>query len=153
MTARTWSLVRGAFACALLVASAATVSATTALPAGQTGAGHLVVHRIVGTQPDGGFVMRGDHNSYTDVWHPRATDVVGRFWVRLPGVAGLAAHLAEPFWFAAAVGLMALVALGAPGWRRPRRPADREDPPPDEVRPGRVGRTMRWWSPGPSTPT
>ncbi len=97
------------------------------VPAGQPGAGHLVVHRIAGRRADGAFVMRGDNNSYDDVWHPRPTDVEGRLWARLPGVATAVGRLARPEWFAGAVGLLALVVLGIPSARRSGSPSDSTD--------------------------
>ena len=87
----------------------------------------LVVHRIAGRRADGAFVMRGDNNSYDDVWHPRPTDVEGRLWARLPGVATAVGRLARPEWCAGAVGLLALVVLGIPSARRAGSPSDSTD--------------------------
>ena len=41
------------------------------------GAGIDVVHRIIGFQPDGSLITRGDNNHGPDPWHPTAASVVG----------------------------------------------------------------------------
>jgi signal peptidase len=47
------------------------------IPAGEPGAGQLIVHRIVSGDADTGFTTQGDNNDYTDIWHPRSSDIVG----------------------------------------------------------------------------
>ena len=59
-------------------------------------AGHLVIHRIVGTKSRGRFVMKGDNRTTEDAWFPTRGDILGRlsvhvevpggerFWVLLP---------------------------------------------------------------------
>lgn len=56
------------------------------IPAGEHGAGRLIIHRIVAADTGTGYTTRGDHNSYTDPWHPRPSDVVGAPAFVLPGV-------------------------------------------------------------------
>ena len=65
------------------------------VPAG-SGKGLLVVHRIVGADPTG-YRVQGDANSYQDPWQPKASDVVGRLVLTLPGVGSDLASLANPF--------------------------------------------------------
>jgi len=72
------------------------------------GKGLLVVHRIIRADP-AGYTMQGDANSYQDPWRPKASDVVGRLVVTLPGFGRLLAALANPFVLAALWGLVALV--------------------------------------------
>jgi signal peptidase I len=54
------------------------------VPQGQFGQGLVVIHRIVGGSNSTGLVLRGDNNPIADPWHPRATDVVGATWTRMP---------------------------------------------------------------------
>jgi signal peptidase I len=72
------------------------------------GRGLLVVHRIIRADP-AGYTMQGDANSYEDPWRPKASDVVGRLVVTLPGFGRYLAALANPFVLAALWGLVALV--------------------------------------------
>lgn len=66
------------------------------VPAGEVGAGHLVVHRITGGDGDAGFLMQGDNNPSVDPWMPRSSDIAGEAWILLPG-AGRILHLpAQP---------------------------------------------------------
>jgi signal peptidase len=84
------------------------------IPAGETGAGAKIIHRIVGGNGKTGFVTRGDHNSYTDYyWHPRTKDVLGKVWFHVPVVAGLLGKLHQPGVLAAVV---ALVTFGVIAW-------------------------------------
>jgi signal peptidase len=66
------------------------------IPAGEPGAGRLVIHRIVGYDAATGYSTRGDHNSYTDPWHPRAADVVGTPAAVLPGVGNAISFVRQP---------------------------------------------------------
>jgi hypothetical protein len=89
------------------------------------------VHRIISADP-AGYTMQGDANSYQDPWQPRASNVVGRIVVTLPGLGASLSSLANPFVLAAVWGLAALV-LGlsflpqAPGQKsdRPSNPTIR----------------------------
>ncbi len=57
------------------------------IPAGGAGAGHLVIHRIIG-RSHGGYLMQGDNRTTPDTWYPKASDVLGKFrlLVPLPGI-------------------------------------------------------------------
>ena len=57
------------------------------IPARSAGAGHLVIHRIIG-RSHGGYLMQGDNRTTPDSWYPKPTDVLGRFrlLVPLPGI-------------------------------------------------------------------
>ncbi len=57
------------------------------IPAGSAGAGHLVIHRIIG-RSHGGYLMKGDNRTTPDTWYPKASDVLGKFrlLVPLPGI-------------------------------------------------------------------
>ena len=83
------------------------------VPAGELGAGRLVVHRIVGGDPDGGFVVLGDGNPAIDPWQPTARDVVGRAWVAVPGLGRLIAALHQPILLAALAAAIVVAAIVA----------------------------------------
>ena len=53
------------------------------VPEGQAGAGSGVIHRIVRREGDR-FVFKGDNRATEDQWRPRASDIQGKFAVRLP---------------------------------------------------------------------
>lgn len=53
------------------------------VPEGQAGAGSGVIHRIVRREGDR-FVFKGDNRATEDQWRPRASDIQGKFVVRLP---------------------------------------------------------------------
>lgn len=80
-----------------------------------------VVHRIVGGSPEAGFVVRGDNRPTADLWRPRPRDVVGRAWLRLPGVGRFLLRLRSPLVVAGLAGSLAFVCVLT--WP-PRRPTD-----------------------------
>jgi signal peptidase len=66
-----------------------------AVPAGEVGAGRIVLHRIIATSGDT-FILQGDNNDAPDPWTPAASDVAGRIWIVIPGVGRVLAWLHEP---------------------------------------------------------
>lgn len=67
---------------------------------------HLVVlHRIIGMDPSGGFVIKGDNNESIDPIHPVADQLIGREVLHIPKVGAV---LSSPI----ARGLMLLALLG-----------------------------------------
>lgn len=91
------------------------------VPAGQLGAGLLVVHRIVDVAGDR-FVVRGDNNPAPDPWQPTAPDIAGSVLVAVPGVGRALAWLRQPAVIAAAAAaiIVWIMALrpGSPTRRR-----------------------------------
>ncbi|MCU1364472.1 MAG: hypothetical protein JWN39_111, partial [Ilumatobacteraceae bacterium] len=81
-------------------------------PAGNAGAGNLIIHRLVDVSPRG-FVRRGDHRSTNDAWFPATHDIVGRVVVHVP-------LLGEGFWsllpwlFGAVLGLGLILYFWSP---------------------------------------
>ncbi|MEP6870989.1 MAG: signal peptidase I, partial [Anaerolineaceae bacterium] len=55
-----------------------------------------VIHRILG-KDDGLYLFRGDHNDFTDPYHPAEADLVGRLWISVPAIGGWLSHLRSPF--------------------------------------------------------
>jgi signal peptidase I len=54
------------------------------VPQGQVGAGHVVIHRIVGGNPRNGWKMQGDNRTAPDLWYPTNRDVIGAKLLRIP---------------------------------------------------------------------
>jgi signal peptidase len=54
------------------------------VPKGQVGAGHVVIHRIVGGNGQTGWTMQGDNRTAPDLWHPTNHDVIGTTQLRIP---------------------------------------------------------------------
>jgi signal peptidase I len=71
------------------------------VPAGELGAGLLVVHRIV-DETRGRFILRGDNNPAPDPWQPSARDVAGSVVVAAPGLGRALAWIRQPAVIAAA---------------------------------------------------
>lgn len=93
------------------------------LPAGQPGAGRVVIHRIVRTTPEG-FLLQGDNNEDLDPWTPGQAEVVGERALTVPRLGLLVGFLRT----ALGAGLIAafvtfLVALDAGERKRSGRTA------------------------------
>jgi signal peptidase len=54
------------------------------VPKGQVGAGHVVIHRIIGGNGEAGWRMQGDNRTAPDLWYPTNHDVVGAKQLRIP---------------------------------------------------------------------
>jgi len=94
------------------------------VPAGEIGAGHLVIHRITGGTGEAGYLLRGDNNASVDPWTPRASDVAGRSWIAIPAAGLVMTTLRQPAFagaLAAAIVTAWLFARGAPSLRKPGR--------------------------------
>jgi signal peptidase I len=68
----------------------------------------VVMHRIHGLDPSGGFVFKGDNNSWLDPDHPTRAKLLGRLWLRVPG-GGRFLTLAHSPW---ALGIMGALVIG-----------------------------------------
>jgi signal peptidase I len=66
------------------------------VPAGQIGAGKIVIHRIVDGDATRGFTLQGDHNTAPDPWHPKQADMVGIATFRLSAAGRLIALVQQP---------------------------------------------------------
>jgi signal peptidase I len=93
------------------------------VPAGEVGAGHIVVHRIVADDAQGGLTMLGDNNPAPDPWQPRVADVAGKAWLLLPGLGRVIVFVHQPAVAAAlAVSLLVMLVVSRAGPLRSRRP-------------------------------
>ena len=102
------------------------------VPAGEIGAGTLVIHRIIGGDPGVGFTVQGDNNPGEDPWHPRAADVVGRAYLHVPMLGRVTVLLHQPITLGAlAAALVVMWMVARPGRVKgggeapPRRPGRR----------------------------
>lgn len=100
------------------------------IPADAPGAGHLVIHRIIGGDATNGFITKGDNNDEPDIWKPRGADVRGRLLIRIPAGGNVLGALRTPQGLGLIAGLVAFwVLIGgaeptetrAPGPLRSRR--------------------------------
>lgn len=84
------------------------------VPADQPGAGHRVVHRIVGGDGVNGWVTRGDNNDTADFWRPRNRDVVSATMWRIPKFGYAVLYASSPLTYA----LIGSVVIGWILWPR-----------------------------------
>jgi signal peptidase I len=98
------------------------------VPAGEPGAGTIVIHRIVRSTP-AGFLLQGDNNGDLDPWTPGHGEIVGERAITVPKV-GLAIGFLRTALGAALIAAFVtfLVALGAGERKRSRRPAGKREP-------------------------
>jgi signal peptidase len=79
----------------------------------------VVIHRIIGGSGDTGFVVQGDNNPAVDSWHPTTDDIVGKRWLRAPGLgAKVRALQSRPVVLGGLVGLLVAIAGLTPSARR-----------------------------------
>jgi signal peptidase len=84
------------------------------VPMGQVGAGHVVIHRIIGGNPRTGWKMQGDNRTAPDLWYPTNRDVVGAKLLRIPNAWLVLRFLHTPLFLGllAALGVFFWLALG-----------------------------------------
>ena len=54
------------------------------VPKGEVGAGHVVIHRIVGGDGTAGWRLKGDNRTAPDLWYPTNHDVIGAEQLQVP---------------------------------------------------------------------
>lgn len=79
------------------------------IPESETGAGGLVIHRIIGGSGRHGYVLQGDNRTTPDLWRPRSTDIAGRVLVTIPMAGELLPFLRSPLLVASFAGYMAFL--------------------------------------------
>jgi signal peptidase len=87
------------------------------VPKGQIGAGHVVIHRIVGGNGVTGWTMKGDNRTAADLWHPTNHDVIGVKQLRIPDAWFVLRVFHMPFLLAlfAGLGVFFWIALSGDG--------------------------------------
>ena len=54
------------------------------VPKHEIGAGHVVIHRIIGGNGVTGWTMKGDNRTAPDLWYPTNHDIIGAKELRIP---------------------------------------------------------------------
>jgi signal peptidase I len=96
------------------------------VPKGQVGAGHVVIHRIIGGSGAAGWHMKGDNRTAPDLWYPTNHDVVGAKQLRIPHAWLLLRIFHMPVLLAlfAALAVFVWIAFGDDGEQEPRVEGD-----------------------------
>jgi signal peptidase len=89
------------------------------VPKGQVGAGHVVIHRIVGGNGRAGWTMKGDNRTASDLWHPTNRDVIGAELLRIPDAWLVLRFLHTPLLLGLLAGCGAFFLIALSGSRRP----------------------------------
>lgn len=87
---------------------------TFAVPDGEDGAGTLVIHRIVGGNPQDGFITQGDNRDSIDYWRPTPEDIRGKKFALIPKGGQLLQLLRTPAALGVLAGLFAFIAVLLP---------------------------------------
>lgn len=67
-----------------------------------------VFHRIIG-ETAGGFVMKGDNNTWTDSYSPKSDEILGKYWIKLNNVGNALTFLRSPLRLAILFGSIVLL--------------------------------------------
>jgi len=95
-----------------------------AVPKGEPGEGHSVVHRLVGGsgEPGGpGWTTRGDNNKSVDIWAPHNSDIRGAVAIHVAHAGYVLIQIRNPLLFA----VIFSVVVGRLMWPSPQ---DKQDP-------------------------
>jgi signal peptidase I len=98
------------------------------VPKGDPMAGAQVIHRIIGGDPQRGFVVQGDNRTEPDPWRPTPGDVVGTNVLRVPDALVVLQFLRAPLFLALLAAVFTFVQVlsragtAAPSVLRPERP-------------------------------
>ena len=83
-----------------------------------------VIHRIIGQQGDH-YILKGDHNTWTDSFLPLSADIIGKAWIQLRSVGKIFGYLRNPWILSIAVAcigaLFLFTAIPTQTKKRPRR--------------------------------
>src|SRR6476659_4564961 len=94
------------------------------IPAGEFGAGAIVIPRLVAGHGTTGFVTKGDNKPLRDEWHPRSSDIVGRVRYDIPGAGAELAQLTRPVYLGGLMAGLTVLMMLIP--KRSARPAQRQ---------------------------
>jgi signal peptidase I len=83
-----------------------------------------VIHRIIGRVGDR-YLLKGDHNTWTDSYLPGGGDIIGKAWIHVPGLGQIFMDLRSPWSLsilvACAAALLLFTVIPSPGGARTRR--------------------------------
>jgi signal peptidase I len=88
------------------------------VPKGQIGAGHAVIHRIVGGNGRTGWTMKGDNRTAPDLWHPTDRNVLGSKLLRIPDAWFVLRFLHTPLFLGLLAGFGVFFWISLDGNRR-----------------------------------
>jgi signal peptidase I len=94
------------------------------VPKGQVGAGHVVIHRIIGGNGRTGWKMKGDNRTAQDLWHPKNPDVVGAKLLRIPNAWFVLRFLHTPLFLALLAGCGVFFTMALTGDRKADEPEE-----------------------------
>lgn len=103
-----------------------------AVPKGDVGEGSLIIHRIIGREPEG-FVIQGDNPDIKvpDVWRPGPDEIEGKLWVAIPAVGRYLPLLRSPLILALLAGLFVFWVM-YPNKEEEKEPKEPPEPGPAE---------------------
>ena len=125
------------------------------VPAGEPGAGAIVIHRVIGGSADAGYVTQGDNRNSRDIWRPKPDDVIGSMALQVPLAGHLPTFLGTPLGLGICAGLLAFLLITGirktKPQERPPAPPGLPAPPPRRARvsPTTVGTSDPASGPGP----
>jgi signal peptidase len=97
------------------------------VPEHEIGAGHVVIHRIIGGNGRTGWRMQGDNRTAPDLWYPTNHDVIGAKQLKIPNAWFVLRVFHMPVLLAlfAACGAFVWIAFGDGGEADPDSEGDR----------------------------
>ena len=124
------------------------------VPAGEPGAGAVVIHRVIGGSADAGYVTQGDNRNSRDIWRPKPDDVIGSMALQVPLAGHLPTFLGTPLGLGICAGLLAFLLVTGirktkPQERPPAPPVPPAPPRRARVSPATVGTSDPASGPGP----
>jgi signal peptidase I len=88
------------------------------IPKGDSGAGAMVIHRVIGGSAREGYITQGDNREGRDQWRPKPHDVLGTMAVSVPRVGLALAFMRTPLGIAMLAGLATFFFVAAGRGRR-----------------------------------
>jgi signal peptidase len=85
------------------------------VPKGQVGAGHVVIHRIIGGNGRSGWTVKGDNRTAPDLWYPTNHDVLGAKLLRIPDAWFVLRIFHMPVLLALFAGFVVFIWIALPG--------------------------------------
>ena len=79
-----------------------------------------VFHRIIGVEGDR-YIIKGDHNTWTDSYRPSREELVGKLWIHLPGIGKVFEWMRVPINMAIMAGIAGAIVVAVLFLGRSRR--------------------------------
>jgi signal peptidase I len=89
--------------------------------------GRFVFHRISSLELDR-FVLKGDHNSWLDSYHPSQDEIIGKLWIHIPTFGKGIQWVREPINFALTSGLLGGILMSSMIISSPQRSKRKNKP-------------------------